>query len=873
MKRTEQSCDAHNQHDTYRPGFGLRKTKYSVKVPNAYKNQIEGNMYRTKATTNHAISERELKNRDVAYRAAIEGIVLLENNGALPMNSQRVALYGAGATHTVKGGTGSGEVNERHSISIMEGLQDAQIAVSSDAWIADYANTYDQAIEKHRKLVSRKMFPPTPRSMMSLFESPFTYPQGRKITSQDIEASATDTCIYVVTRQAGEGADRKLDNGDHTLTEVERANLIKCAAAYDTCIVIINVGSSFDVSFYEEIPGIDALVFFVQQGSEGGRALADILTGKVTPSGKLADTWARRYQDIPFWDEYSYQNGDLYNEQYKEGIYVGYRYFDTFEVEPLYPFGFGLSYTNFSISDSQVTVNGDQATLSAKVTNIGDANGKEVVQLYISCPQTGPHKPYQQLAGFAKTSTLSPGQSETVTIEINLNYLASYIEDEASFVLDAGDYVIRVGNASRSAEAVAVLSLDARTLVSRHANICPQTQRVTELEPEKVPLRARESELPTHQISSRSFQTVEHQYGDEFSVRDGKVDQIVSELSRDQLIDLVSGTGIGSIFFGEGHFVAPGSVGQTTSNLTAKGLINATMADGPAGLRLNRTTVFDKKGKAKMVEPVIEMLRFLPDYMKRFVFAKPGGREVYYQYATAFPVALALAQTWNSELIHEVGEAIGTEMIEYGIMFWLGPGMNIHRNPLCGRNFEYFSEDPFLSGKLAAAITAGCQSVGGVYATLKHFVANNQEDNRFKTSANLSERALREIYLRGFEIAVREAAPKAVMTAYNKVNNVYAPNSHDLLTKVLRDEWGFDGVVMTDWTATNKGLADNGACMTAGNDLLMPGGKYYRKDLLRSLEAGEITDEDVRKCARNIITAILNSALSKEYAPQLAAAE
>lgn len=827
-------------------------------------------MYRTKATLSQSESERELRNREVSYRAASEGIVLLENNGALPMSARRVALFGAGATRTVKGGTGSGEVNQRHAINIMEGLQDAQISVSSEAWINDYDAEFDSAIEAHRKIVAKKMFPPTPKSLMSLFLSPFVYPAGRAITNKDIEDSDTDTCIYVVTRQAGEGADRRLDNGDHTLTEVERENLKKCAAAYQTCIVVINVGSSFDVSFYENIPGIDALIFFVQQGSEGGRALADILTGRVNPSGKLADTWARHYEDIPFAKEYSYLNGDLKNEQYKEGIYVGYRYFDTFDVEPLYSFGYGLSYTSFVTANYQISVDGDHVTIEVEVSNTGNMPGKEVVQAYVSCPQADLHKPYQQLAGYAKTKILAPGQSETISISVSLTYLASYVEAEARFILSAGDYVLRVGNSSRDTEPVAILELAERVVISKHKNICEQKNPITELEPTEVPSISDATALPRYQIDHGSFATIDYAYTNKSSEPDHDVEKIVSQLSRDELVELVSGVGIKGILFGEGYFIAPGAVGQTTSNLTHKGLINATMADGPAGLRLNRRSVFTRKGTAKMVDPVAEMLDFIPNYIKRFVFAKPRKGKTVYQYATAFPVALALAQTWNENLVGEVGKAIGTEMLEYGIMFWLGPGMNIHRNPLCGRNFEYFSEDPFLSGKLAAAITAGCQSVGGVYATLKHFVANNQEDNRFKTSANLSERALREIYLRGFEIAVREAAPGAIMTAYNKVNDVYAPNSHDLNTKVLRHEWGFDGVVMTDWTATNKGLADNGACMTAGNDLLMPGGKYYREDLIRSLESGEFTDDDLRRCARNIVRAILNSQLSKEYAPSQA---
>ena len=651
-------------------------------------------MHRTKATTSQAETARERENRDVAYRAACEGIVLLENNGALPISAKRIALFGAGATHTVKGGTGSGEVNERHAITILEGLQEAQIGITSQSWLDDYTAEYDAATEAHRKLIARKAVLPTFKGFMAMFSNPFVYPSGRKITDEDIANSDTDTCVYVLTRQAGEGMDRKLDNGDHTLTDDERANLIKCGAAFEKCIVVINVGSSFDVSFFHEIPGLDALLFFVQQGSEGGRALTDILTGKVNPSGKLSDTWARQYQDIPFANEYSYLNGDLENEYYKEGIYVGYRYFDTFDVSPLYPFGYGLSYTSFSLSKSQVRIDGDAAIVDVTVTNTGDKPGKEVAQVYVSCPQADLHKPYQQLAGFLKTDTLAPGESQTATVRVNLTDLASYSEDEASFVLDPGDYVIRVGNSSRNTTPTAVLELAERVVVSKHANICRRLTDFEELEPSESINLGETNGLPRLTIQPSVLPTIEYEYPTDCEPAVAEVEQIVSTLTRDELIELVTGTGMKGLFFGEGFFVAPGAVGQTTSNLTHKGLINATFADGPAGLRLNRSSVFSRKGTAKMIDPVVDLLKFMPNYLKWFLFARPGKGEVYYQYATAFPVALSLAQTWNDQLVGEVGQAIGREMLEYGIMFWLGPGMNIHRNPLCGRNFEYFSEDP-----------------------------------------------------------------------------------------------------------------------------------------------------------------------------------
>lgn len=266
-----------------------------------------------------------------------------------------------------------------------------------------------------------------------------------------------------------------------------------------------------------------------------------------------------------------------------------------------------------------------------------------------------------------------------------------------------------------------------------------------------------------------------------------------------------------------------------------------------------------------MVDAQLELLNYLPKMTKKLIFGNPDKDVLLYQFTTAFPVELAMAQTWNTELLEEVVRAISTEMDEYGITCWLAPAVNIHRNPLCGRNFEYYSEDPFLSGKLAAAITNGVQSIEGNYVTVKHFCANNQEDNRMRVSSNINVRALREIYLKAFEIVVCEANPKAVMTSYNWLNEIYTANSYDLCTKVLRNEWDFDGVVMTDWYSTAEGLADSASCMKAGNDLIMPGGKYYKKEILAGFKSGKIAEEDIIRCAANVLRSIVYSKLAREY--------
>ena len=340
------------------------------------------------------------------------------------------------------------------------------------------------------------------------------------------------------------------------------------------------------------------------------------------------------------------------------------------------------------------------------------------------------------------------------------------------------------------------------------------------------------------------------------------VQQVLSNLTLKEMVDVVVGIGM---FGGETRFNMPGSVGNTTSKFWDRGLANVALCDGPAGLRIQKRSTVDKHGKVKPVEMAMSVFEAFPDFVKKLMTGDPNKDQVVYQYTTAFPVAEALAQTWNTQLMEQVGDAIYKEMKEYGCTFWLAPAINIHRNPLCGRNFEYFSEDPRLTGLMAAAITRGVQQEEGFYVTAKHFACNNMEENRNKCSSNLSERALREIYLRGFELTVREGGAKAIMTSYNKVNSVYTSNSHDLCTKVLRNEWGFDGVVMTDWFSTNRGLANNALAMKAGNDLIMPGGGSFKSEILAGVKSGLITEEDLRRCCANVIKAILHSATQKEY--------
>ena len=817
----------------------------------------------TKASYSPEPNQRELDNLKIAYQAACEAVVLLKNDGTLPLATKKVALYGSGATRTIKGGTGSGEVNERHSVTVLEGLRNRDFQVSSMNWINEYESGFAAAeaaykVEKMKRINLLKL-----DSIMQMLFDNFRAPVGRPITDEDVAASDTDSCVYVLSRQAGEGGDRRTEKGDYYLTDEEEAAIRFCAEKYAHFVLVINCGSSMDMRFVERIPGINAILYICQLGTEGGNALADILSGVVTPSGKLSDTWAKSYRDIPYADEFSYQNGNLKDEYYKEGIYVGYRYFDSFSVEPAYPFGFGLSYTDFAVHSAGVSLDGSIATVKAAVTNTGTTYaGAEVAQLYVSAPNGKIHKEYQQLAAFAKTNVLAPGSRQELELPFDLRSIASYREEDGCFVLEPGQYLLRLGNSSRNTVPVGVISVEQEVIVSKHCHICPVQEQFEELAAPAFGTEEIPQGLPRLVLAQDAIETVVHTYEKSAVCDDPRVTAFMSGLTLQEMVEIVVGIGM---FGGETRFTLPGSVGNTTSKFWDRGLANVTLCDGPAGIRIQKRSTVEKNGKVKPVEMAMSIFEAFPGFVKKFMVGDPEKNPVVYQYCTAFPVANALAQTWNKNLMEQVGSAIYREMKEYGCTYWLAPAVNIHRNPLCGRNFEYFSEDPRLSGQMAAAITRGVQQEDGFYVTVKHYACNNQEDNRNFVSSNLSERALREIYLRSFEYTVKEAGAKSFMTSYNRVNGVYAPNSHDLCTKVLRNEWGFDGVVMTDWFSTNKGQASNPLAMSAGNDLIMPGGGNFKKKILEGVKSGLIAEDDVRRCCANVVKSILNSQIQREY--------
>ena len=806
-------------------------------------------MITTKASISHAVTEREERNRRLAREAAEEGIVLLENDGVLPLAPCPVALFGAGAEFTIKGGSGSGEVNVRYEVNVREGLEAAGFTVTSGSWLSRYREIWQTGKEAFIKANRKKFLQLSAKVLADLMAAEYRYPAGDPVTDADF--GAADTCIYVISRQSGEGHDRKDEAGSFRLDATEEHNIRLCAEHYERFVLVINTGAPIDLSPLDQISGIGAVIYMGQLGMEGGSALTNVLTGKASPSGKLAVTWPKRYADVPFGEEYAAPGA--VNAAYQEGVYVGYRYYDSFQVEPRYPFGYGKSFTGFAVASGEVALQGTKFICPVSVTNTGARPGKESVQLYVSCPHGQLKKEYQRLAAFAKTKLLAPGETETLCLSFPAALLSSYDEKRAETVLEPGNYLLRIGSSSRNTKPVAVCRLEQRAVLSKHRNLCRSKEIVTKLNPPGMAAKIPE-DLPTLMLDPALFETEVFSYDRQPERLPDPSESLLNGFTPEEMLRFCAGTGL----FGEqSGFRVPGAVGHTTTACLDRGIPNIELCDGPAGLRIQRRSTRTKNGKLKAVDSAISLYEFLPKGVKKLLLGNPEKEQVLYQYVTGFPVAAMVAQTWNTELAERIGQAVSEEMTEFGVRVWLAPALNIVRNPLCGRNYEYYSEDPILSGKLAAAITGGVQSTPGNLVTVKHFAVNNQEENRYFVSSDLDERTLREIYLRGFEIVVREAHPGAVMSAYNKINGIYCANNKELCTDILRSEWGFAGIVMTDWLSTGKDRADESLCLKAGVDLIMPGGKGTIKALQKAHKEGRLSDAILRQSCGRVLTAII----------------
>ncbi len=762
----------------------------------------------------------------LARQAVAEGCVLLENEGqALPLrDGERVAVFGRMAFHYYKSGLGSGGlVNTRYVVGILDALKecegvhlDEKLMGIYEDWIKE--NPYDEGQGWGRVPWCQKEM---------------------DVTEEMLDcARRNDVSLVVIGRTAGEDQDNNAKAGSYCLTETEEDMIRRVCEVSERTVVVLNVGNTIDMSWVEKYRP-QAVLYVWQGGQEGGNGVADVLTGKVCACGKLTDTIAADIKDYPSTENF----GDPFKNYYKEDIYVGYRYFETFAKDKvLYPFGYGLSYTTFETRAEILKNTGDEITVSVTVSNTGEVRGKEVVQVYVKVPQGKLGNPARKLIGFAKTKELAPGEQEEVCIVIQKYDMASYDDSgvtghKSCYVLEEGTYEIFVGSDVRSAVSVGCYEEEFRVIEELEEAYAPVEkfqrmkavllsdgtyQAVTEDVPIRTidPQERRANEMPETYVytGDKGYKLVD--------VLDKKVsmEEFVAQISEEDLIAMFRGEGMCSPKVTAGTAAAFGGV---TDGLIALGIPVGCCSDGPSGIRMDCGT------KA---------------------FSMPNGT--------------SLGCTFNVELVGALYEMTGKELRLNKIDSLLGPGMNIHRNPLNGRNFEYISEDPILTGRICAA-QVKAMAKSGIGSTIKHFCGNNQEVGRSTSDSVISERALREIYLKGFEIAVKEGGARSVMTTYGSVNGLWTAGSYDLCTTILRKEWGFDGIVMTDWWAKSnyKGhqaeVPVKAPMVAAQNDIYMvvsdAKSNPENDDVEEMLHAGKITLGELQRNAANILGFLLKS--------------
>ena len=762
----------------------------------------------------------------LARQATAEGCVLLENEGqALPLREgERVAVFGRMAFHYYKSGLGSGGlVNTRYVVGILDALKDCEEIRLDEKLMGIYEDW--------------------------IRENPFDEGQGwgrvpwcqkeMEVTDEMLGcARDNDVSLVIIGRTAGEDQDNNAGPGSYCLTETEEDMIRRVCQVSKRTVVVLNVGNIIDMSWVKKYHP-QAVLYAWQGGQEGGNGVADVLTGKVCACGKLTDTIAQSIEDYPSTENF----GDPFKNYYKEDIYVGYRYFETFAKDKvLYPFGYGLSYTSFGIKAEILKNSEEELTVAAEVVNTGAVKGKEVVQVYAKVPQGKLGNPARRLIGFAKTGELKPGEKEEVVIVIPKYDLTSYDDSgvtghKSCYVLEEGTYEIFVGSDVRSAESAGCYEEKFRVVEKLQEAYAPvekfsrmkavlmpdgSYQAVTEKVPVRTvdPQERRKQNLPETlaYTGDKGYKLVD--------VLDGKVsmENFMAQISEEDLIAMFRGEGMCSPKVTPGTAAAFGGV---TESMKALGIPVGCCADGPSGIRMDCGT------KA---------------------FSLPNGT--------------ALGCTFNTELVSDLYEMTGKELRLNKIDSLLGPGMNIHRNPLNGRNFEYISEDPLLTGRICAA-QVKAMAKSGIGSTIKHFCGNNQEVGRSTSDSVMSERCLREIYLKGFEMAVREGGARSVMTTYGSVNGLWTAGSYDLCTTILRKEWGFEGIVMTDWWAKSNYEGHQAAVqvkapmVAAQNDIYMvvsdAKANPEKDDVEEMLHAGKLTLGELQRNAANILGFLLKS--------------
>ncbi|MCR4950483.1 MAG: glycoside hydrolase family 3 C-terminal domain-containing protein, partial [Solobacterium sp.] len=735
--------------------------------------------------TDESIREFEIRHNETLRKIAPECTVLLKKNGDFPLNGPcKVALYGNGARETIKGGTGSGDVNVRHFVTVEEGLEKAGYEITSKEWLDAYsACKAGAAVRFYQKIREEAV-----RDKKSVFAAALGKTPDEPEYDLPIDAEA-DVCIYVLARNSGEGSDRQMKKGDFLLTDIETRDILCCAQKYEKFMLVLNVGGPVDISPIKD--EVDNILLLGQLGTVTGDVLADIVSGKANPSGKLTASWAKA-EDYSVTRDY-----DLDDTCYKEGIYVGYRNFDTADAKPIFPFGYGLSYSEFNTEIMNAELTDHALRVDVRISNTGDHAGKKAVILYYSAPQGRLDKPVRELGTYAKTGMLKPGESEEVALTLPLENMASYDESLHSWVLEKGDYLISVDD-----QKACIIRLNDETCVSSANSLDIHTgfeDRKETADP------VSENGLCILSADAGSLSGIGHFDRNRVHYPEkGKID--LSSFTDDELIrtcigryDANSGT---SIIGNAGNVVA-GAAAESADFFNEKGFGKLVLADGPAGLRLATSYILNENGAfGNEFASAENIIPFLDEPLKSVLQAKidtirkiSESAQKYYQFTTAIPIGTALSQSFNTEVAEICGDIVGEEMWIYGVNVWLAPALNIQRSPLCGRNFEYYSEDPVVSGTMAAAMVKGVQKHEKCAVTIKHFACNNQEYNRFGSNSILSERTLREIYLKGFEICIKQSAPKCIMSSYNLLNGTHTANHYDLLTTVLRDEWGFYGVV------------------------------------------------------------------------------
>lgn len=759
-----------------------------------------------------------------AAQVVSEGIVMLKNdNDALPLNpDDEIALFGRIQLHYYKSGTGSGGmVNVSKITGIPDGLLENGVSVN------------EELLDVYRKWDSENPFDlgdgwgkePWSQTEMPLDEALVAH-----------VSESSHTAIVIIGRTAGEEQDNSLHEGSYLLTAAEKDMLAKVRHHFPKMIVLLNVGNIIDMNELLSFDP-DSVLYVWQGGMTGGTGTADVLTGKISPCGKLTDTIAANVNDYPSAPYF----GDPYRNFYSEDIYVGYRYFETFARDKvLYPFGFGLSYTTFDIAITGAKQLSDKWDFTVKVTNTGNYSGKEVVQIYCKAPQGRLGKPSRVLCGYEKTDTLAPGKSQVMTISVSNAQIASYDDSGVTghahcFVLEEGTYRFYAGSDVRSAKEFYHCPQNSTEVISRHEQALAPVESFDRIHPEisegRYVIRMENVPLSHVDEAKRRQDNLPKEIpftGDKgirlADVKNGThtMDEFIAQLTDYDLSCMIRGEGMNSPKVTAGTAAAFGGV---SDELTALGIPCGCCDDGPSGMRLDCGT------KA---------------------FSLPNGTMI--------------ACTFNRTLIRELFSLTGLEMIANKVDCLLGPGMNIHRHPLNGRNFEYFSEDPFLTGTIASAQLKGLHGAG-VTGTIKHFCGNNQETDRHDTNAVISERALREIYLKGFEIAVKEGNADSIMTTYGPVNGVWTAANYDLTTQILRNDWGFTGFAMTDWWAkiNRRGQAvdksDLAAMAMAQNDVYMvcSCGAQNDDNILASLKDGSLQRSELQRCAANICRFLMNT--------------